>query len=244
VINIVCSVAATPIPLSVLHMLWLNLIMDSLASLALASEAPTDSQLERPPVNRSESILTSQMWLNMASQATYQVIIVLLLLYRPEVVPDIGPDVKDLEPPNRGPRSQHYTVIFNTFVLFQLFNEFNSRKLNGEFNIFVGILKNRLFLIISAVTFALQIIMVQALASILTYPLKISPVGLTGKQWALCVGLGAGPLVLQQMINVYVWGHHACIEHGFTFTRRKQTAERHKKQGSKNGQFDKVVATV
>jgi P-type Ca2+ transporter type 2B len=244
VINIVCSVAATPIPLSVLHMLWLNLIMDSLASLALASEAPTDSQLERPPVNRSESIITSQMWINMASQATYQVIIVLLLLYRPEVLPDVGPELKDSEPPTRGPRSQHYTVIFNTFVLFQLFNEFNSRKLKSEFNILSGILKNRLFLIISAVTFALQIIMVQALASILTYPLKISPNGLTGKQWALCIGLGAGPLVLQQMVNIFVWAQQACHEHGLTFSRRKETAERHKKQGSKNGHFDKVVATV
>ena len=47
------------------QMLWVNLIMDSLASLALASEPPTDDVLQRQPVNRSASLLSSQMLANM-----------------------------------------------------------------------------------------------------------------------------------------------------------------------------------
>ena len=43
-------------------MLWINLIMDSLASLALATEPPDDSLLDKPPVNRSDSIISEQMW--------------------------------------------------------------------------------------------------------------------------------------------------------------------------------------
>merc|ERR1719265_2164750 len=59
-------------PLPVTQMLWLNLIMDSLAALALASEPPSDAQLKRPPVNRSSPIITRQMIWNMFGQAIYQ----------------------------------------------------------------------------------------------------------------------------------------------------------------------------
>merc|ERR1719424_669962 len=52
-------------PLPVTQMLWLNLIMDSLAALALASEPPTEGQLKRPPVDRSAPIITMQMMWNM-----------------------------------------------------------------------------------------------------------------------------------------------------------------------------------
>merc|ERR1719504_349310 len=48
-------------PLAAVQLLWVNLIMDSLASLALATEPPEESMLTRPPVNRSASIITEQM---------------------------------------------------------------------------------------------------------------------------------------------------------------------------------------
>ena len=43
--------------------------MDSLASLALSTEPPSEELLARPPVNRSTSIVTRQMWINMLGQA-------------------------------------------------------------------------------------------------------------------------------------------------------------------------------
>ena len=69
-------------PLSATQLLWLNLLMDSLASLALATEPPTENQLKRPPVNRSESIITPRMWYNMIGQASFQVIVVVALMFK------------------------------------------------------------------------------------------------------------------------------------------------------------------
>merc|ERR1719181_1844139 len=70
-----------PNPLPVTQMLWLNLIMDSLAALALASEPPTEAQLKRPPVNRSDPIITTQMIWNMVGQAIYQIIVVSFIFF-------------------------------------------------------------------------------------------------------------------------------------------------------------------
>jgi len=229
IINLVCSISNKTCPLNVIHLLWLNLIMDSLASLALASEAPTDEQLERPPVNRSDSILTETMWVNMISQACYQVILILAMLFIPDFIPDSrmsdesvenfeGGGIQDGRP---GPKTRNYTVIFNVFVLFQLFNEFNSRKLKGEFWIFAGILKNNLFLIIAVVTFLLQVLMVQVFCSFLYGALKINKTGITGKQWGFCVGLGAGPLVLQQIVNVFLLLSRLIFKDTFTRSKRR-----------------------
>ena len=52
------AIAVQESPLTAVQMLWLNLIMDSLASLALATEQPTDSMLDLPPYSSRQSLLT------------------------------------------------------------------------------------------------------------------------------------------------------------------------------------------
>jgi Ca2+ transporting ATPase len=115
-------------PLAAIQLLWVNLLMDSLASLALASEPPVDALLERPPVNRTEHMITTRMWANMIGQAAYQIGVVMTLLFNPDLL-NVRPGhiVKD-----EGENSEHYTIIFNAFVWMQLFNEVNCRKLKGE----------------------------------------------------------------------------------------------------------------
>jgi Ca2+ transporting ATPase len=114
-------------PLAAIQLLWVNLLMD--ASLALASEPPVDELLQKPPVNTTDNMITKRMWGNMLGQATYQIIVIMLLLF-------LGPTWFDIPPGHtvetRGEGSVHYTIIFNSFVWMQLFNEVNSRKLNGE----------------------------------------------------------------------------------------------------------------
>jgi P-type Ca2+ transporter type 2B len=115
-------------PLAAIQLLWINLLMDSLASLALASEPPTDQLMERPPVNRTASMLTLRMRANMIGQAVYQVTVIMTLLFK-------GPDWFNLIPGHLydgTENSVHYTLIFNTFVCMTLFNEINARKLKGE----------------------------------------------------------------------------------------------------------------
>jgi len=116
-------------PLAAIQLLWVNLLMDSLASLALASEPPVDALLQKPPVNRTDSMITKHMWINMIGQAIYQVTVVMTLLFA-------GPSLLNLTPGHQleddGEISVHYTIIFNSFVWMQLFNEVNCRKLKGE----------------------------------------------------------------------------------------------------------------
>ena len=115
-------------PLAAIQLLWVNLLMDSLASLALASEPPLEALLEKPPVNRTEHMITKRMWANMLGQASYQLVVVMTLLFNPQLL--------NLEPGNivlkSGRNSVHYTLIFNSFVWMQFFNEVNCRMLKGE----------------------------------------------------------------------------------------------------------------
>lgn len=113
-------------PLAAIQLLWINLLMDSLASLALASEPPVAALLQKPPVNRTDSMITKHMAANMIGHATFQVMVMMILLFA-------GPDIFDLTPGHETEgNSVHYTIIFNTFVFMTLFNEINCRKLKGE----------------------------------------------------------------------------------------------------------------
>jgi len=51
-------------PLNAIQMLWVNVIMDTFASLALATEPPSDDLLKRKPYLRSEAIINPMMWRN------------------------------------------------------------------------------------------------------------------------------------------------------------------------------------
>jgi calcium-translocating P-type ATPase len=67
-------------PLNAVQMLWVNLIMDTFASLALATEPPHDSIMGRAPSSRNDKIVDSVMWRNIMGQGIYQIIVLMLLL--------------------------------------------------------------------------------------------------------------------------------------------------------------------
>merc|ERR1712127_939 len=99
-----------------------------------------------------------------------------------------------------GENSLHYTLIFNAFVWMQLFNEINSRNLQGEFNVFKGIFRNWLFVFILFSTGIIQIFMVQ----FGSHALHVHEGGLSVEHWVLCIALGVGSLPVQQVINFFV----------------------------------------
>jgi Ca2+ transporting ATPase len=182
-------------PLAAIQLLWVNVLMDSLASLALASEPPVEELLQKPPVNRTQHMITNHMWANMLGQAAYQITVVMVLFFD-------GPRLLNLEPGHeveeRGENSVHYTLIFNAFVWMQLFNEFNARKLKGEFNVFKGVLSNSIFCSILLGTSVLQVLIVQYGGK----ALHVADGGLSAKYWGISLALGFGSLPVQQIINV------------------------------------------
>jgi Ca2+ transporting ATPase len=178
-------------PLAAIQLLWVNLLMDSLASLALASEPPNPELLKMPPVNRSTHLITKRMWANMLGQATYQIVVILVLFFD-------GYNWFGIPPGWTTNDSIHYTIIFNSFVWMQLFNEINCRNLNGEFNVFKGVFKNPLFCGIWLSTSILQVLMVE----FGSYAMSVSPTGLSGIYWVISLAFGVGSLFVQQVINV------------------------------------------
>jgi len=200
-VALVGSFAYQQSPLAAIQLLWVNLIMDSLASLALATEPPTDDLLNKPPVNRSKSMITTRMWRNILGHAALQIIVVLTILFK-------GYEWFDVEQGNRiekddketdyyGVPSTHYTIIFNSFVLLQLFNEINCRMLNGERNVFSNIHNNVYFCGIWIVTAALQVVIVEKGG----VAMNCVEGGLDASQWGLCVLIGFASLPFQQLLN-------------------------------------------
>ena len=92
-----CSIIGNETPLASIQMLWVNLIMDSLGSLALATEPPYDELLERKPTNKTESIINGRMWKHIVLQSIFQIIILLIIyLLAPKFVPEEKDDLKEI----------------------------------------------------------------------------------------------------------------------------------------------------
>jgi len=68
-------------PLTAVQMLWVNLIMDTLAALALATEPPDYDILKRAPQPSSKQIVTELMWRNVYGHAIYQMIVLITILF-------------------------------------------------------------------------------------------------------------------------------------------------------------------
>jgi P-type Ca2+ transporter type 2B len=73
------------VPLKAVQMLWVNLVMDTLASLALATEPPTEDLLKRKPYGRSKPIISSTIFKNMIGHVIYQLIILFALVWFSEL---------------------------------------------------------------------------------------------------------------------------------------------------------------
>ncbi|XP_073336346.1 plasma membrane calcium-transporting ATPase 1 isoform X2 [Pagrus major] len=179
-------------PLKAVQMLWVNLIMDTFASLALATEPPTEALLLRKPYGRNKPLISRTMMKNILGQGVYQLIIIFTLLFAGEKMFDID---SGRNAPLHAPPSEHYTIVFNTFVMMQLFNEINARKIHGERNVFEGIFNNLIFCSIVFGTFIIQIVIVQFGGK------PFSCVALTIDQWLWCTFLGFGSLLWGQVIS-------------------------------------------
>ncbi|XP_073655730.1 plasma membrane calcium-transporting ATPase 3 isoform X10 [Tursiops truncatus] len=190
-------------PLKAVQMLWVNLIMDTFASLALATEPPTESLLLRKPYGRDKPLISRTMMKNILGHAAYQLTTIFTLLFVGELFFDID---SGRNAPLHSPPSEHYTIIFNTFVMMQLFNEINARKIHGERNVFHGIFGNPIFCTIVLGTFVIQIVIVQFGGK----PFSCSP--LSTEQWLWCLFVGVGELVWGQVIATIPTSQLKCLK--------------------------------
>ncbi len=80
--SVVCAASINAVPLKAVQILWVNLVMDTLASLALATEPPSDELLKRKPYGRDKSIISVSMVKHILGQSIYQLVILFVLVYK------------------------------------------------------------------------------------------------------------------------------------------------------------------
>lgn len=249
-------------PLQPIQLLWVNLIMDSLGSLALATEPPTLELLKRKPQSRDEYIVSQKMVKHILGISIYQCILIFVIifagekfifddslkhsLYNNEADRVWQPSEEDANmiedeckeypalailadpakylpgadfinknrifPGRRydwnndpiykcyyemmGP-SRHLSVVFNVFVWMQVFNMINARKIHDEVNIFKGIHRNMLFILIWVIIAGFQFVIAQYTGKIF----EVSPDGLNGQQWMISIVLGLGTFIIDLILK-------------------------------------------
>ncbi|PIO63903.1 cation transporting ATPase [Teladorsagia circumcincta] len=95
---------------------------------------------------------------NILCHALYQLLILFTIFYYGDRIFGIK---SGLYAPLFAPPSQHFTIVFNAFVMMTIFNEINARKVHGERNVFKGLASNRVFCVIWVSTFIAQILIIQ-----------------------------------------------------------------------------------
>jgi P-type Ca2+ transporter type 2C len=181
--------------LTAVQLLWVNLIMDTMAALALATEPPTAELLNRPPHSKADSLISFFMWRMIIGQAILQVVVALTLLYA-------GPAIFHLQPVPGDPeqteinRAINRTMVFNTFVFLQIFNEFNARSIDQRLNVFKNLGKHYIFQAVLVITVILQALIIQfGGQAFKTYPLN-------WWQWLVCICLGPLSLVVGVIVRL------------------------------------------
>ncbi|KAJ1547338.1 Calcium-transporting ATPase 10, plasma membrane-type, partial [Nowakowskiella sp. JEL0078] len=166
IITFVGSMINAESPLSTVQLLWVNLIMDSLGALALASDEPEIDILEKPPHSRKGSMLSPRMIEYILTQLVYQTTVLLVILIRGTSTSHFLP-YDPIYAPIEGTteyeswaKLRTKTIVFTAFILMQISNETMARQLDGELNPFKGIFRNKLFLLIMAIIIGIQILVV------------------------------------------------------------------------------------
>lgn len=145
-------------PFTVLQMLWINVIMDTFAAVALCSEPPRPGLMKLPPKKRDEDILTSAMKSTIFTTALFYIVVMLILLVGMAHKKWFAGDgtKSELEPFTL----RQVTIFFTAYVLFQVWNLINCRSLTPDMSGWTRIGRNRAFLAIAGLTLLGQILIV------------------------------------------------------------------------------------
>lgn len=218
VISIICAATIKSVPLKAVQMLWVNLVMDTLASLALATEPPTEDLLKRQPYGRDKPMISTTMWKNIIGMTIYKSAVVFALVFGIENWMDVDSVIKYDSLTKLKEPSIHFTIIFNAFVMMTLFNEIYSRKIMNEKNCFEGIKNNHAFIIIWVICFAGQILIV-CFGDIVV---NVKLIDLD--HWMWCLFLGFGLLLWGQLLLLIEDSHIEKITEKIFFREKKVVA--------------------
>lgn len=193
--------------LSAVQLLWVNLIMDTFAALALATDPPSSYVLDRRPESRATSLITRTMWKMIIGQSIYQLVVTLVLNFA-------GPSIFSWE------HGLMKTVVFNTFVFMQIFNQYNARRIDNKLNIMEGILRNRWFAGIQVIIVGGQVLIIFVGGAAFSVE-RLS----NGSQWAVSLVLGAISVPIAVIIRLIPDEFVSRLVPAFWHRRKKEGPE-------------------
>jgi len=176
---IICEILGRDLPFTTIQLLWVNLIMDGPPALSLGLESLRKHLMEQEPVKRDANIITKSMLYRIITNGLY-IVIMLMLLITNNIL--------------GGTIEEQSSIVFTTFVLFQLFNAFNSREL-GDDSVFSNLSNNKSMVLIVGATFVLQIFITQFGGELFrTSPLSI-------EMWLKVIGYSFSVIVFSEAIK-------------------------------------------
>ncbi|CUA75881.1 hypothetical protein RSOLAG22IIIB_01882 [Rhizoctonia solani] len=161
--------------LTAVQLLWINIIMDTFAALALATDPASPELLKRMPDRKTAPLFSVDMGKMIIGQSIYQTFIVLLFHFAGNGFWGYHTDKEHAE---------LSTMVFNTFVFCQIFNSINCRSLTSDKNIFRGLAKNWYFIGITLIEVVIQILIVFFGGA------AFQVTSMNGRDWGMSIALG------------------------------------------------------
>ncbi len=186
-VSMICPFLGVDAPVTVVQMLWINIIMDTLGGLAFAGEKPLSSYMEERPKRRDEPILNGYMVNQILLQGGFTIALCIAFLKLPEIIAQYRYSADNI---------YLLTAFFALFIFSSVFNCFGART--DRLKIFSGISGNRGFVLIMLAVLFIQILFVYLGGAVLrTAPLTA---------WELCVCVVAASAVIPaELIRKLLW---------------------------------------
>ncbi|XP_041025278.1 putative calcium-transporting ATPase 13, plasma membrane-type [Juglans microcarpa x Juglans regia] len=131
-------------PISIIEQLLANFFVSFLSALALLTEPPTEELMKKCLRVHTTTFFNKAMWRNLVLQVIYQTTILVMFQFKGQAILNISQKVSN-------------TIIFNSFVICQVFNLFNAREMEKK-NVFRGVLHNGWFWVAVTGILAVQVI--------------------------------------------------------------------------------------
>jgi Ca2+-transporting ATPase len=196
VITFVTAVASSSetSALSAVQLLWINIIMDTFAALALATDPASEELLDRKPDKKTAPLFSVDMYKQILFQSSYQITITLIFHF-------LGLKILGIHhSPDSTMNTKNdlivQTLVFNAFVFAQIFNSVNCRRLDNKLNIFEGLSRNYYFIGITLLEIVIQVVVVFFGGA----AFQVTRVG--GREWGISLALGVVSIPLGALIRL------------------------------------------
>ena len=136
-------------PVTVIQMLWVNMVMDTLAGIAFSYEVPLLEYMEEPPKKRDEKILNSYMIHEIVFTSIYSFLLCIFFLKSPFIHSFFREGRNDI---------YFMSAFFGLFIFMMIFNSFNART--SRLNIFANLLSNKVFLGVILFIVVVQVLLI------------------------------------------------------------------------------------